>query len=55
MSETVDAVRSLGDLHPRKLATSLFADDEKTARPGPATPETPAARPLRPAFDPDAT
>ncbi|CAB4755383.1 unannotated protein [freshwater metagenome] len=55
MSETVDAVRSLGDLHPRKLATSLFADDEKTARPGPATPETPAPRPLRPAFDPDAT
>ncbi len=55
MSETVDAVRSLGDLHPRKLATSLFADDEKTARPGLATPETPAARPLRPAFDPDAT
>jgi hypothetical protein len=48
-------VRSLGDLHPRKLATSLFADDEKTARPGLATPETPAARPLRPAFDPDAT
>ena len=55
MSETVDAVRSLGDLHPRKLATSLFADDEKTTRSSPVTPGTPAAQPLRPAFDPDAT
>lgn len=55
MSETVDAVRSLGDLHPRKLATSLFADDEKTTRSSPVTPGTPAAQPVRPAFDPDAT
>lgn len=55
MSETVDAVRSLGDLHPRKLATSLWADDEKPARSGQGTPGTPAAQPLRPAFDPDAT
>lgn len=55
MSETVDAVRSLGDLHPRKLASSLFADDEKTTRSGPATPGSSAAQPLRPAFDPDAT
>ena len=41
MSETVNAVRSLGDLHPRKLATGLFADDDQTPRSGPATPGSP--------------
>ncbi len=55
MSETVNAVRSLGDLHPRKLATGLFADDDQTPRSSPVTPGSPAPQPLRPAFDPDAT
>ncbi len=55
MSETVDAVRSLGDLHPRKLASSLFTDDDQTPRSGPSAPGSPAPQPLRPAFDPDAT
>ena len=55
MSETVNAVRSLGDLHPRKLATGLFTDDDKAAPSGPGATGAPAAQPLRPAFDPDAT
>ena len=58
MSETVEAVRSLGEFHPRKLATGLFSDG------APATPGSvaqgpaaagPAQQAPRPAFDPDAT
>ena len=58
MGGTLEAVKSLGDLHPRKLASSLFADDpEPTARPVlPASGQPSAtADPSRPAFDPDAT
>jgi sec-independent protein translocase protein TatB len=61
MSDTVEAVRSLGDLHPRKLASGLFSDEADApagqpakASPGGATSGT-AGPPPRPAFDPDAT
>jgi sec-independent protein translocase protein TatB len=44
LNETLDTVRSLGDLHPRKLATNMLRDDDPPPRPkGP------------PVIDPDAT
>lgn len=49
LSETIDTVKSLGDLHPRKLATSLLQDDPA---PGPKPAKDAAAAPV---FDPDAT
>ena len=68
LTDAVDSVRELRDLHPRRLAASLLNDDDddepapRTASggaSGPSTPgtsnpgtSTPAARP---AFDPDAT
>jgi sec-independent protein translocase protein TatB len=59
MSETIEAVRSFGDLHPRKLAAGIFSDDAETpsgpsARGSDQKPAT-APQPPRPAFDPDAT
>ena len=59
MSETLDAVKSLQEFHPRNIASSLFNDD--AAKPATtASDATPAAEadkpaPPRPAFDPDAT
>jgi len=51
LSDTMDAVKSLTDLHPRKLASSLMADDpEPKAKGAAAAPDQP-----RQAFDPDAT
>lgn len=53
LTDTVDTVRSLQDLHPRRIASSfLDAANDK-----PATPTKPPAEPTttRPAFDPDAT
>ena len=57
LTETMDAVKGLSDLHPRKLATSLMADDtEPKAKGGSANGTTSAAPDQpRPAFDPDAT
>ncbi len=53
LSETMDAVKGLTDLHPRKIATSLMADDPE---PKPAGGPTAAASDQpRPKFDPDAT
>ena len=51
LSETVESVRSLQEFHPRRLASSLLADEPDP----PAT--APANRPAatRPTFDPDAT
>lgn len=49
LTETIDTVKSLGDLHPRKLATSLLQDD-----PQPVTKTSKDAT-LPPSFDPDAT
>jgi len=44
LTETLDTVKSLGDLHPRKLATNMLRDDEPPPKPtGP------------PVIDPDAT
>ena len=61
MGDAVEAVRSLGDLHPRKLAAGLLSDDTDVpagrsakASPGGAASGT-ASQPPRPAFDPDAT
>ncbi len=59
MSETVEAVRSFGDLHPRKLAAGIFSDDPETpsgsSGRGSAQKPATAPQPPRPAFDPDAT
>ena len=53
LSETMDAVKGLSDLHPRKIATSLMADDPApSAKGGTARPVTGTDTP---AFDPDAT
>ncbi len=52
LSDTVDTVKSLQDFHPKKLASSLFADDDDKATPTKAPQPEPQARP---AFDPDAT
>jgi sec-independent protein translocase protein TatB len=53
LTETMDAVKGLTDLHPRKIATSLMADEPQPKSKG----TQPAAAPdqPRPAFDPDAT
>jgi sec-independent protein translocase protein TatB len=55
LGETVDSLKSLQDLHPKRLASSLFSDEPDTAAAPKAaeTPATPAPKP--PAFDPDAT
>jgi sec-independent protein translocase protein TatB len=49
LQETINTVKSLGEYHPRNLATSLFSEDnpsEKTKR---------ASGTDKPLFDPDAT
>ena len=48
MSETMDSLKELRDLHPRNIAASLMKDDE----PEPKTP--PAGKPA-PTYDPDLT
>lgn len=48
LNDTLDTVRSLGDLHPKRIASSLLSDDAPTS----STKPTPASAP---AFDPDAT
>ena len=61
MSDAVEAVRSLGDLHPRTLAAGLLSDDTdapagqsaKSSLGGAASGTAP--QPPRSAFDPDAT
>ena len=52
LTETMDAVKGLTDLHPRKIATSLMADDPDPKSKGTSAQ---AADQPRPAFDPDAT
>ena len=47
LNETLDTVRSLGDLHPKRIAASLFSEADEPAN-------TPAST-HGPAFDPDAT
>jgi len=53
LSETMDAVKGLTDLHPRKIASSLMADDPEPKPTGTSTPA--GSNQPRPAFDPDAT
>jgi sec-independent protein translocase protein TatB len=48
LTETLDAVKGIGDLHPRKLATNMFTDDEPA--PGQQRPSS-----TSPVIDPDAT
>ena len=60
LSEAVDTVRSLQDLHPRRLAAGLLDDgggNGSTERPSPPSPRsgTTADATVRPVFDPDAT
>jgi sec-independent protein translocase protein TatB len=52
LQDTVDSVRGLRDLHPRRLAANLLSDDGdgSTAPDGPGRATQPAPR-----FDPDAT
>jgi sec-independent protein translocase protein TatB len=45
LSDTLDAVKSIGDLHPRKLAKEFLSDDD----------EPPSAPPPTTRIDPDAT
>ena len=47
LNETLDTVRSLGDLHPKRIAASIFSEADEPAS-KPATTQGPA-------FDPDAT
>lgn len=49
LTDTLDSVRELRDLHPRRLATG-FLSDEPTPKPSPPKQSNSAA----PAFDPDA-
>ena len=54
LSDAVDTVKDLRDLHPRRLAASLLEDPDDAAPSKPkASPEAGSAS--RPAFDPDAT
>lgn len=53
LSDTMDAVKGLTDLHPRKLASSLMSDDPEP-KPKGGAPAAASDQP-RPTFDPDAT
>jgi len=53
LSDTMDAMKGLSDLHPRKIASSLMADDPTPRSQG--TTAKPVAGAETPAFDPDAT
>lgn len=49
LQDTINTVKSLGEYHPRNIATSLFSDDT-------SSDETkPASKTDKPVFDPDAT
>lgn len=52
LSDALDTVRSLQDLHPRRIATNLLSD-EPTAGEAKAAPKP--GQPAPPAIDPDAT
>ncbi len=55
MGEAAEAVRGLADLHPRRLVTGMFneEDDRPAAANGQQGPTAPGQ--ARPVFDPDAT
>lgn len=54
LSDSMNAVKSLQDLHPRRLASSLFEDDDDVV-PDKKPPATGTASGSAPVFDPDAT
>lgn len=47
--DTINTVKSLGEYHPRNLATSLFSDDTSSDKTKPSSGTN------KPIFDPDAT
>jgi sec-independent protein translocase protein TatB len=51
MSEAADTVRGLADLHPRRLVSGIFTEED-AKEPG---NQSAAPQQARPAFDPDAT
>ena len=55
LTETLDAVKELREMHPRRIATSFLndTDTKPSGAPAPATPAKPGA--TTPDFDPDAT
>jgi len=58
LTDAVDTVKDLRDLHPRRLAASLLDGDDDTdsGRAEGRKPASPSGdSPSRPAFDPDAT
>ncbi len=57
LSDAMDTVRSLQDLHPRRLAANLMDDvnDPGTGAKPTARPATPPPATGGPAYDPDAT
>ena len=54
LSDSVDAVKSLQDLHPRNIANSLFADPKDDPAPKSSGNKATGGS-SAPAFDPDAT
>lgn len=57
LTGAADSVRGLADLHPRRLASSLFVDDDAPADHAAEAPSAAPPGPVvsRPTFDPDAT
>ena len=49
LQDTINTVKSLGEYHPRNIATSLFTDDTTSGKTKPARGTD------KPVFDPDAT
>lgn len=49
LQDTINTVKSLGEYHPRNIATSLFSDDTSSEK------TKPESKTDKPVFDPDAT
>lgn len=49
LQDTINTVKSLGEYHPRNIATSLFSDDTASEK------TKPGSQTNKPLFDPDAT
>ncbi len=54
LAETIDTVKGLGDLHPRRLASQLLSEESAPSQRPESGPRASAGAPA-PAFDPDAT
>lgn len=55
LSDAAETVRSLQDLHPRRLAANLLDDSPEPGSTKPAAKPTPPPASGGPAYDPDAT